>query len=321
MGNPYFLLSLSEHFPNLLPAMYEFRTDNSRFLTDGTRWLAWDWIHTKSKESLPIISPDKENERPFGSGNFLMFPWVNRHASKVLSFHGKPLDFQGLERDENGFPVHGLVHSLERKALKVRSDGRGAEFRIVFPEEWKDSPLSHIAVREEYTLDETSAGTLLTLRTKFNNLKSETIRFAYGYHPYFSLQDDPATWSLHLHLDKNLELNEELVPVQPTIANSVESILPDEKIRNLDHLFYGKDPRVVLENSKRKYSITVMSPPPEEGQISLEYYQIYTKPDFSSIAVEPCSAPGNALVSGSGLTELKGHSEAWGEWRILVKAL
>ncbi len=299
--------------------MYEFRTDRSCFSTDGTRWYSWDWTHTETKEKIQIIYPFQENEAPFGSGNFLMFPWVNRHASSELVFNGKTFDFPGMQKDQNGYPVHGLVHSLKRKALKVRPDGKGAEFRVLFPEEWKESPLSAIAIREEYTLEETNSGTLLILKTKFNNLKSETIRFAYGYHPYFSIAGKSEEWKLHLHLDKNLELNESLVPIQPLISNSVDSIVPEGNLGKLDHLFYGKDPRVVLENVKRKYSITVMSPPVEEGQISLNYYQIYTKPDLSSIAIEPCSAPGNALVSGQGLTELKGYSEVWGEFRILVR--
>ncbi|MFB5651635.1 aldose 1-epimerase [Leptospira wolffii] len=301
--------------------MYEFRTESSRFFTDGTHWHSWEWKPRSDKDPIQLLAPFRESDAPFGSGNFLMFPWVNRHASTELSFNGKPFTFPGIQRDENGFPVHGLVHSLERKPIKIRPDGKGGEFRVIFPEEWRDSPISAIAIREEYFIEETSSGILLSLKTRFNNMKADSIRFAYGYHPYFSLGGHTEDWRVFLHLDKNLELDDKLVPIQPGISNSINSVIQDGKLSSLDHLFYGKDPRVVLENSKLKYSISVISPPPEEGQIALNYYQIYTKPDFSSIAIEPCSAPGNALVSGQGLSELKGYSEIWGECRILARVL
>ncbi|TGJ99256.1 aldose 1-epimerase [Leptospira semungkisensis] len=299
--------------------MYEFRTEKSRFQTDGKQWFAWEWTPSSGKQAIPIISPYNPSKPMFESGSFLMFPWVNRHASSEFVLNGKSIQDERIIRDTMNFPVHGAVHSLERKALKIRPDGKGGEFRILFPDEWKDSPLSSIAIREEYTLEETAAGTLLSIKTKFNNLKSDSVRFAYGYHPYFSLVGDISDWKLDLSLDKNIELNENLVPIQPFISNSVSSILPDEKIPELDHLFYGREPRVTLENSKLKYSITIFSPLPEDEQIPLNYYQIYTKPDQTAIAIEPCSAPGNALLSGQDLKELKGYSETFGEFRILVR--
>lgn len=301
--------------------MYEFRTENSSFLTDGTQWFSWDWTHPITKETFPIILPYDKTLSIFESGNFLMFPWVNRYASTEFILNGREWNIKEMIRDSNQFPVHGVVHSLERKLLKLKNNQKGAEFRINFPEEWKDSPLSGIAIREEYSIEETSSGTLLSVKTRFNNLRSDSIRFAYGYHPYLNLGKNDGDWKLRLQLDKNLELGENLVPIQPFISNPVSSVLEGEKIPSLDHLFFGKEPRVVLENGTKKYSITVLSPPPEEGQIPLNYYQIYTKPDRSAIAVEPCSSPGNALLSGLDLKELKGHSETFGEFRILVRSI
>ncbi|TGL59588.1 aldose 1-epimerase [Leptospira sarikeiensis] len=289
-------------------------------MTDGTQWISWDWTHPTTRETFPIIFPYDKKISIFESGNFLMFPWVNRHASPEFLIGGKKWEASEPIRDSNEFPVHGLVHSLERKLLKLRQDGKGAEFRVIFPDSWRDSALSGIAIREEYSIEETLSGTLLTVKTKFNNLRSDSIRFAYGYHPYLDLGKKEEDWKLSLYLDKNLELNENLVPIQPFISNSIQSVLDGESIPKLDHLFYGKEPRVVLENLKNKYSVTILSPPPEEGQIPLNYYQIYTKPDHSAIAVEPCSAPGNALLSGQDLKELKGHSETFGEFRILVRS-
>ncbi|TGK04086.1 aldose 1-epimerase [Leptospira langatensis] len=299
--------------------MYEFRTEKSSFQTDGKQWFAWEWTPSSGKETVPIIFPYDPKRPIFESGSFLMFPWVNRHASSDFILNGRSIRDERIVRDNGGYPVHGAVHSLERKALKIRPDGKGGEFRVLFPEEWKDSPLSCVAIREEYSLEETAAGTLLSIKTRFNNLRSDSVRFAYGYHPYFSLVGDIADWNLKLTLDKNIELNENLVPIQPFISNPVNSIVSDGSIPELDHLFYGREPRVILENSKLKYSITIFSPHPEDGQIPLNYYQIYTKPDKTAIAIEPCSAPGNALLSGQDLKELKGYSETFGEFRILVR--
>ncbi|TGK14721.1 aldose 1-epimerase [Leptospira fluminis] len=298
--------------------MLKFRTENSSFTTDGTHWIAWDWIHSKTSKKIEILAPWKEEQAPFGSGCFLMFPWVNRHASSELVFGGKKLELPEIVKDSNGFPVHGFMHSLSRKALKVFPGERGAEFRVLIPDHWEDSPAAAVAVREEIILEEIGSGVLLTIRIKFNNLKANPLRFAFGYHPYFKLEGSPADWRIHLHLDKNLELDDKLLPYIPSVSNQIDSVT-DGQIRPMDHLFYGKDPRVILENCKEKYSITILSPPGQEKEIPLEYYQIYTSPDLSSIAVEPCSAPGNALISGQGLTELKSYSELSGEFRILVK--
>ncbi|EPG75575.1 aldose 1-epimerase [Leptospira fainei serovar Hurstbridge str. BUT 6] len=248
-----------------------------------------------------------------------MFPWVNRHASSELILGGKKTELSGIVKDQSGYLIHGFVHSLARKALKVHPNGMGAEFRILTPESWDESVAAAIAIREEYTLQEVNFGTLLTVRTKFHNLKESSFRFAYGYHPYFRLDGDLDDWKIDLHLDKNLELDEHLLPYSPIVSNPIESIT-DGKIVVLDHLFYGKDPRIILENRREKYSITILSPPGEEGEIPLNYYQIYTPEDRKSIAIEPCSGPGNALLSGQGLIELKGYSELSGEFRIIVKA-
>ncbi|PNV76592.1 aldose 1-epimerase [Leptospira inadai] len=299
--------------------MLEFRTESSKFVTDGTHWLSWNWVHPKTSKQIEILAPWKTELAPFGGGSFLMFPWVNRHASSELMLGGKRTELSGIVKDQNGYLIHGFVHSLPRKALKVRSDGKGAEFRILIPENWEESPAASIAIREEYILQEVNVGTLLTVRTKFHNLKGNSFRFVYGYHPYFRLEGEEEDWKIDLHLDKNLELDEHLLPYSPIVSNPVESIT-DGRILALDHLFYGKDPRIILENRKEKYSITVLSPPGEEGDIPLNYYQIYTPDDRKSIAIEPCSGPGNALLSGQGLIELKGYSELSGEFRIIVKA-
>ncbi|PJZ68604.1 aldose epimerase [Leptospira perolatii] len=299
--------------------MLTLRTSSSKLTTDGTRWTNWDWVHPRSKKMFGVLHTALPGDSSFGFGSFLMYPWVNRHSSETLVWNGKDVDLSNAVRDSHGFPLHGLVHSLPRKVLSGENAGSSAEFRVIFPEIWEENPISAIAIQEELRLEDSSQGTILTVTTKFFNTRSESIRFAYGYHPTFQLLGHREDWRIHLHMDKNIELDDKMLPLIPTVGNPIESFATGE-LQNLDHLFFGQDPRVILENRTEKYSISVMSLP-EEGKIQLCYFQIYVPRDRNSAAIEPCSSPGNALMSGQGLIELKGHSEKSGEFRIMVQSL
>ncbi|EMY77634.1 aldose 1-epimerase [Leptospira weilii serovar Ranarum str. ICFT] len=301
--------------------MSEIFSERSRlkFTENGEQILSWNWKHPLSGKELEIISGYNEKERFFGSGSYLMYPWVNRHTENKIRLGEEWISLSTIgTKDKNGYPSHGLAYSWKRKIVQKTEDSIGFE---LCPEPGLlDSSLGKVIVRETYSLRRVWDEEVITLKTSFLNRSPFPFRFCYGYHPYFRMKSDRFPCVLRSNLSKQIPLREDLIPEYPIRVRDTDRFTLDG-IPALDSLFFGENGWVLLQVPDDSYQVRIRSNVSSENDIRLSYFQIYTDLDRNSIAIEPMSAPGNAFPNDFSLTTILPEEEKSGCFQILLSAL
>jgi len=228
----------------------------------------------------------------------LLHPWANRVESflyeavnrSVLLERNSPL----LHYDANGLPIHGVPGArLDWDEIEEEADGRTAAISARLA--WMPRELLEIFPYPHWLdMDADLDAGGLTITTTLTPRGDIAVPIAFGYHPYFRIPGVPrADWRLELPPMRRLELDDRMIPT------SVEQLFSwkDEPLGNmdLDHAFrlLQPRPRFTLRGGDRHLTIAFL-----EGYT---YAQIYAPADRDFIAIEPMTAPGNALVSNHGL--------------------
>ncbi|MCG6167901.1 aldose 1-epimerase [Leptospira sanjuanensis] len=290
-----------------------------KFTESGNQILSWTWKHPDQDKEFEIISGYEEKDHFFRSGSYLMFPWVNRHTGDSIRLGEDWISLAEIgSKDANGYPSHGLAYAWERKVVE-RSERR-IRFELIPDDSVRDFDLAKILIHEEYSLESIFGKEVLTLRTSFKNRTEDPFRFCYGYHPYFRMNSSQPPCILRSNLLKQIPLQEDLTPVYPIYGFETDRFSL-EKVPALDSLFYGKDAWVTLQVPEDSYQVCVQANAFQEDEIRLSYFQIYTNFSENRIAIEPMSAPGNAVRNGFSLTTLRPAEEKSGSFQILLSGL
>jgi aldose 1-epimerase len=218
-------------------------------------------------------------------------PYANRLASAVYCAFGKQvqLDPQSplLNRDEQGLLIHGVRWSALRfDVVAARAD------RIVAQLDWHARELLAIfpfrhRVRIAVVLDPAA----LTVETTID--AEEALPVSFGFHPYVGLPGlARADWRLALPPMERLVLDRRRIPTgarQPFPA--LDRVLGDW---DCDAGFaVGPDAAFALSGAGRRICLQ-LGP-------GYRYAQVFAPRARDFIALEPMTAPANALVSGDGL--------------------
>jgi galactose mutarotase-like enzyme len=267
----------------------------------------------KTKTSKEIIIRDDSLDF-FLSGSYLLYPWVNRIANRLIQYRQKSILLDPPICDENQYPIHGLFFSTKRIPLKVEETDM--ESSVLLSSEWNHPKFP--VFTETFTLYPDR----LQILTKFENTTTSTQYFSYGYHPYFQLDTKINTCTLTTNLDTLLPLRKDLLPEAYFLEGHRNYLFLDgDRINTLelDHcltnLHLTEDPFVKFQFPLSGESIKVSSKFSPEF-IPLPYFQLYTPPDRKTIAIEPLSSSGNVFensitspVEINALSTLKGKIE------------
>lgn len=82
-----------------------------------------------------------------------------------------------------------------------------------------------------------------------------------------------------------------------------------------------EDAWVLLQIPDDSYEVRIRSNLSNKNDIQLSYFQIYTDFSKNRIAIEPMSAPGNAIVNGFSLTTILPQEKKSGSFQIVVKCI
>lgn len=264
--------------------------------------------HPKSDRKIPVILPFNPNLSFFQTGNFLMYPWVNRLESSKISILGRKITIEPKEIDSKNHPIHGLYFNQKRRLIDVKKDSAHIE-----PTQF-NSDFPHFT--ESFVLDNSS----LTIRTEFYNPTDHIQEFAYGYHPYLKLKTNLEECNIRTNLTHYIPLTEELLPNKNLVKSEISYLFSNNSPigqMKLDHLFTGspKEPYFGIADEKEKLILQVRVT--HNSQIPLPYFQVYTPEDRKSIAIEPMSSTGNAFFTpNSGLCRLHAGERLFGEFVI-----
>jgi len=244
----------------------------------------------------------------------LLHPWANRLADFHYRAAGKDVDLDRssplLHLDEHGVPMHGVPWSLLAwKVIEARQDALAARL------EWTTSDLLAIfPFRHRLEITATLRPDGLLLETALVASPDGPVPISFGFHPYVGLPELPrAQWRLELPAMRRLLLDRRGIPTGEEEAfDGFNGQLGET---HFDDCFALLDESTSLSLAGAGRRITV------ELLEGYRHAQIFAPKGKDFVALEPMTAPTNALTSGRGLHLVEPGGQFRSAFRIRVDAL
>ena len=243
----------------------------------------------------------------------LLHPWANRLSGFRYRAAGREVNLDPssplLHLDAHGLPMHGVPWCrLAWELTEARQDFLAARL------EWtRSDPLAVFPFPHRLEMAATLRPDALTLETTLIASSEGPVPVSFGYHPYFGLPDPRAQWRLELPTMRRLVLD-------PRGIQTGDEVPFDGLDAQLGELAF--DDGFALMAEQASFSIAGAA-----RRITVEflegypYAQIYAPKDKDYIALEPMTAPTNALTSGRGLRLVKSGEQFRAVFRIRVDVL
>ena len=226
----------------------------------------------------------------------LLYPWANRLGGERLEVEGREIDLSShpdcLKLDENELPIHGLLTAASGWEVLRRSPlRRGGLLEARF--DWSAHPqlLELYPFPHTLTIEARLEGSRLTIATTIAANGGVAVPVAFGFHPYFSLPGiDREQWQVELPVGEQLLLDGRGLPTGGREPVELTPAALGE--RSFDDLYLAPEPDqpFVISGGGRRIELRMDAAYP--------YSQLYSPPGAALLAIEPMSAPTNALVSG-----------------------
>jgi len=238
-----------------------------------------------------------------------LHPWANRLGRDVFEAAGAEVDLEGsglsLKRDENGLPMHGLLAAapgwrVESHAELEDGGVLAASFDFgAYPRLLEAFPFPH-RVRIEARL----VGAELAIATTVTPSGAVAVPVAFGFHPYLCLPGVPRTeWELEAPVGERLLLDERQLPTGEREPVAIETGPLGSRTYDDAFLAPAGGAPFALQGGGRRIELRMGEAYP--------FAQIYAPADTDAVAIEPMTAPTDALVTGADLTAV-GPGESFG---------
>ncbi|MGW0802617.1 aldose epimerase family protein [Nonomuraea sp. NPDC002799] len=260
-------------------------------------------------DAIDLVEPTITVTDAPGMAGAILAPWPNRveGASWWLDGHEQRLV---VTEPELGHANHGLLAATDFCVREQRQDAVTLGTTISAAEGYP----FELDVSVSYRLRDDGIATTITVR----NLGAARAPVALGAHPYLRVGDVPtARLRMRLHADHVWPLDERHVPVG-RVPRTVADVLVSESPR---HATY--------ESSSPGTTISHALTSPDGRRVTLtadgayRFTQVWIAGDLASddgpreaIAIEPMTAPPNALRSGVGLHWVEAGTQWTTGWGI-----
>jgi galactose mutarotase-like enzyme len=225
----------------------------------------------------------------------LLHPWANRLGGFSYTVDGVTVALDAasprLHTEEHGLPCHGLLAAYPGWTV-VEASGTAARAELDFaadPELLDAFPFPHRLAIEVALEPER-----LTVATTLTPTGDRPVPVAFGFHPYLALPDVAREELVLRHGPMTrLRLGDRKLPTgerEPVAAR--DAPLGDETLDDL-YTDLGPDPAVTLAGDDREVTVRFLA--------GYTHLQLYAPPGTTTVAIEPMTAPADALRSGDGL--------------------
>jgi galactose mutarotase-like enzyme len=245
-----------------------------------------------------------------------LHPWANRLGASTFEVAGRAVDLEReglpLKRDDNGLPMHGLLSAapgwrverhgeLEDGGVLVASFDFGAYPRLL-----EAFPFPH-----RVEIEATLVGAELTIATTVTPSGEVAVPIAFGFHPYLCLPGvSRAEWELEAPVSERLPLDGRQLPTGEREPAAIEA--GPLGSRTYDDAFLappGGAP-FALSGGDRRIELRM-----GEGY---PFAQVYAPADTDAVAIEPMTAPTNALVTGADLPLVEPGGSFAATWSLTL---
>jgi aldose 1-epimerase len=234
---------------------------------------------------FPLDNPSALKENRHLNGIPFLAPWANRmpdgfHANgKYYRFNP---DSEMIRPDPNGIPIHGLLTASPFwEVIDVSADEKSASVtsRLEF---WKHPDLmANWPFAHDYEMTHRLAGGVLEVSVTINNLSTDPMPIAVGFHPYFKLPGENAVAHIpvrrHVETDARLVATGETTPVTFGAGVSLNDHHFDDGFTDLVTDPDGRTVFSVEGGGKRidvafgpKYQVAVIYAPPGQSFVCFE---------------------------------------------------
>ncbi|MFB2582520.1 aldose 1-epimerase family protein [Herbiconiux sp. P15] len=261
-------------------------------------------------DGTALVETFAESATPPGAAGIVLVPWPNRVAGGRWELNGEPQQLD-LTEPAKGNATHGLLRNTGYRLL-AHEGHRVRQAAAVHPQHGYPFLL-------ETTVEHELVADGLTVTHTIRNDSAEAAPVAVGAHPYLRIGDVPSSdLVLTLDVETRFLTDEKQIPVsQEAVAGTDFDLALGRRVGDLsiDHGFGG----VRLTDGRSSQTLDA----PDGRRVELwadenfRYLQAFTPPNFASIdgprlavALEPMTAPANALNSGEGLRWLV-PGEVW----------
>ena len=224
----------------------------------------------------------------------LLAPWANRLAGSSYRVGSKSIDLENLSlhRDANGLPIHGLfVGRSGWELVSVKGQPGSASMVAAFNAVADEEVMAAFPFPHELTVGFTVTPGRLMVSTTVTATGRRAVPVSFGWHPYFRLPDvDRDRVRLGMPSRTRLVLDERGIPTgeeRPESASIVK--LAGANYDNAYRL--GRDRQLLLASGRRRLTVVL--------DRNYPYAQIYSPVGADFIALEPMTAPTNALSQGT----------------------
>ncbi len=273
-------------------------------------------LRTFSIGGVDVTTPyPVDSVPPFGDG-IVLVPWPNRVDRGVWTLDGKQQQLDLTEPARNN-AIHGLLRTTAYDLVE-RTETSVTLGATVWPQHGYPFLLETTVT---YALVDGPDGHALEVTHTITNRSEARAPAAIGTHPFFTIGDvAPEELVLTLHAATRIEVDDRLIP---TGTSPVEGEAYDLRAGrlladlDLDHAFADLTPVDGVVASLRAMDGREVRLVQDEQH---HWVQIFTTREFPgtslAVAIEPMTAPPNALVTGEGLRWIE-PGETWtARWGI-----
>lgn len=222
----------------------------------------------------------------------ILYPWANRLSANSYDIDGAAVSLTvgtgGVRADAHGLPIHGvlaaypgwLVTDTSENTLTAVLDYGGT------PRLLSSFPFPHTLIQKITLWDRT-----LTVETTVMPTTAASVPLCFGYHPYFQIPGVPRDeWTITTPGLRRLPVDDRGIPT----GESEDWDGGTEPLKNVtyDDGFDGVREGAVftLEGGNRRIEVTF-----EKGYPAA---QLFAPPGEDLVAIEPMTAPTDALTRG-----------------------
>jgi aldose 1-epimerase len=233
----------------------------------------------------------------------LLHPWANRLAGLRYRAAGKETTLDPasplLHLDEHHLPMHGVPWSrLSWELTDATPESVSARLVWSRPDLLDLFPYPH-ELKMTATLDPEA----LTVETTLLAGRG-LVPVSFGFHPYVGLPDVPrGEWTLRLPAMRRLLLDGNGIPTGTEAPFPAVAAPLDDRVYDDGFALLSTSASFSLDGGGRRVTVELLS--------GFGFAQVFAPKGKQFVALEPMTAPANALVSGSGLSVV----EPGREWR------
>ena len=226
----------------------------------------------------------------------LLHPWANRLAERHFEVAGVEVDLDKAAPppsvDPHGLPIHGLLAAAKGwRVDRHESSGDGGVLAARFDFGSQPDLIAAFPFPHELSIEATLKGTVLTIATTVEPSGDAEVPISFGYHPYFQLPDvERAAWRIEAPVSERLVLDADGLPTGRREPVRVEGGPLGSRTFDDGFVAPGDSAPLVLAGGDRRIEVSLLSGYP--------YTQIYAPADDDVVALEPMTAPTDALLVG-----------------------